>query len=90
MKKKRSGILTKVLLIAVLIYAAASLITMSGKIKAAEDERDFLQQQAQDLENENTDIKDKIENSEDETVIEDVARAELGLVYPGEKVFVGE
>ncbi len=90
MKKKRSGILTKVLLIAVLIYAAASLITMSGKIKAAEDERDFLQQQAQDLENENTDIKDKIENSEDEKVIEDVARAELGLVYPGEKVFVGE
>ena len=63
---------------------------MSGKIKAAEDERDFLQQQAQDLENENTDIKDKIENSEDEKVIEDVARAELGLVYPGEKVFVGE
>ena len=90
MKKMRSGILTKVLLIAVLIYAAASLITMSGKIKAAEDERDFLQQQAQDLENENTDIKDKIENSEDEKVIEDVARAELGLVYPGEKVFVGE
>ena len=90
MKRKRSGILTKILLIALLVYAASTLVSMSGKITAAMKNQEDLEKKVQELEAENSDLEYSIENSEDDEVIEGIARSELGLVYPGEKVFVGD
>ena len=90
MKRKRSGILTKILLIALLVYAATALISMSGKITAAIKNQEDMEQKVQELEAENSELQYAIENADDEDVIEDIARGELGLVYPGERVFVGD
>ena len=73
-----------------LVYAATSLVKMSGKIKEETQKQEEIQQQVDELKKENEDMEYAIDNSEDESVIEDIARAELGLVYPGEKVFVGD
>ena len=90
MKRKHTGILTKILLVVLLVYAATSLVKMSGKIKEETQKQEEIQQQVDELKKENEDMEYAIDNSEDESVIEDIARAELGLVYPGEKVFVGD
>lgn len=63
---------------------------MSGKIKEETQKQEEIQQQVDELKKENEDMEYAIDNSEDESVIEDIARAELGLVYPEEKVFVGD
>ena len=49
-----------------------------------------MEQKVQELEAENSELQYAIENADDEDVIEDIARGELGLVYPGERVFVGD
>ena len=90
MKRKHTGILTKILLVVLLVYAATSLVKMSGKIKEETQKQEEIQQQVDEMKKENEDMEYAIDNSEDESVIEDIARAELGLVYPGEKVFVGD
>ena len=90
MKRIFSNTLTKVLLVALLIYAAATLVTMCGKINAAQEERQVLEQKVEQLEAENSELEYAIGNADSQKVIEDIARADLGLVYPGEKVFIGD
>lgn len=90
MKKKRSGILTKILLVLLLAISVTSLVNMSEKIKAAQDHQKELEEKAQQLEQEKAELEFAIENSDNEEVIENIARDELGLVYPGEKVFIGD
>ena len=90
MKKRRFGILAKLLLVVLVIYAAASLISMSGKIKTAMNDQKEIEKQVEELETENAALNYAIENSDDEKVIEDIARNDLGLVYPGEKVFISD
>ena len=90
MKRIFSNILTKVLIVALLIYAAVSLVSMGKKIMSAEGEKQLLEEKVENLENENSELKYAIDNSDNKKVIEDIARAELGLFYPGEKVFIGD
>lgn len=90
MKKKHSGILTKLLLLAIIIYAATSLITMGGKIKEASDRKTEIEAKVEDLRRENEKLENDIKNSDSDAVIESIARGELGLTYPGERVFSGE
>jgi len=90
MKKKRSGILTKLLLLAIIIYAATSLITMSGKIREASDKIKEMEEKTAQIRIENDKLKGAIDNSTSDAVIESIARGELGLTYPGERVFSGE
>lgn len=90
MKRKRTNIPAIVLLLALAIYAAVTLVSMCEKIGAVSEEKEMLDEQVEQLEAENSELEYAIENSDNKKVIEDIARADLGLIYPGEKVFVGD
>lgn len=89
MKFKRAGIFTKIIIVALLVYAVVSIISLRGRIDEAEATRASLEQQVEDQMAENESMKYDIKNSGDEDVVEDIAREKLGLVRPDEKVFYG-
>ncbi len=89
MRLKRSGIITKVVVFALVIYASVALVNLRGRIDAARSEKAALQQQVTEKETTNAELEYEIEHHDDEDTIADIARDELGLVAPGEKVYYG-
>lgn len=87
MKFKKAGIITKIVIAALLVYAAVSLVTVRSKTAALNAQTQQLQQQVTDMTQSNAELEYKIEHSEDADTIEEIARDKLGLVKPGEKIF---
>lgn len=87
LKFKRSGILTKLILAAILIYAIASLAILRGKIEEANVEKAQLEQQVADKTAEKEKMQYAIENSDDDEVIKEVAKDKIGLVEQDEEIY---
>ena len=87
MKYKKAGIITKIRIAALLVYAVVSLVTVRSKTAALNAQTQQLQQQVTDMTQSNAELEYKIEHSEDADTIEEIARDKLGLVKPGEKIF---
>ena len=87
MKFKKAGIITKIVIAALLVYAVVSLVTVRSKTAALNAQTQQLQQQVTDMTQSNAELAYKIEHSEDADTIEEIARDKLGLVKPGEKIF---
>lgn len=87
LKPVKASIYTKILIPALMIYALIGFFSTRAKIARAEELRQEKQAEAQALEEENEYLRYAIEHADDPAVIEDVARSELGLVMPGEKLF---
>lgn len=85
---KKAGLLTKIVVLALLIYLATTLLELQGQIKATRAQRDALNQQVEDLSRRNQQLSDAVDNSDDPLRMQEAARDRLGLVEPGEKVFV--
>ena len=82
MKLKRAGFLTKIVVLALLIYMATSLLDLRGQIQTAQVQRDTLARQVSDQE-----LEAAIENSDDPEMLEQVAR-EKGHVKQDEIVYI--
>lgn len=87
MKFEKAGIITKIVIAALLVYAVVSLVTVRSKTAALNAQTQQLQQQVTDMTQSNAELEYKIEHSEDADTIEEIARDKLGLVKPGEKIF---
>ena len=87
MKLKRAGLLTKIVILAALVYAAISMLNLRTKIAAAEADRNALKAQVAQQAVTNKALSDDIARSTDPDKLEEIARNKLGLVVPGEKVF---
>ena len=87
MKFKKAGIITNIVIAALLVYAVVSLVTVRSKTAALNAQTQQLQQQVTDMTQSNAELEYKIEHSEDADTIEEIARDKLGLVKPGEKIF---
>ena len=87
MQIKKAGFLTKIVVLALLIYMATSLLNLRAQLQTNLEERDALAAQAEQLDRENTRLADTIENKDDPDVLEAVAR-DKGFVKAGEKLFV--
>ena len=87
MKFKKAGIITKIVIAALLVYAVVSLVTVRSKTAALNAQTQQLHQQVTDMTQSNAELEYKIEHSEDADTIEEIARDKLGLVKPGEKIF---
>lgn len=86
MQLKKAGFLTKLVVIVLLIVTSVTFLQLQGQIASAQEERDALQLQVARQVQRNADLQDAVEHSGDPERQEDVARNELGLVSPGEKV----
>jgi cell division protein FtsL len=87
MKLKRAGIIAKIVILALAVYATVSLVNLKAKVTQAQECHDRLEQEVAQAEMENSGLSYDIAHSGDDATIEDIARDKLGLVKPGEKIF---
>ena len=84
---KRAGFLTKLVVLALLIYMAITLLNLRGKISGVQAQRDSLAWQVTNQRLENQKLADAIANSDDPEMLEQVAR-DRGYVEKDEIVFI--
>ena len=87
MEFKRAGFLTKIVVLALLIYMSTALLDLRGKIQEVQVQRDELAQQVTDQQLENRRLADAIASSDDPEVQERVAR-DRGYVEQRETLFI--
>lgn len=87
MRAARAGLLTKIVILALLIAVAVSLLELNSRVEQAAAERESLARQVAAQTQTNAGLTEAIENSSDPDRIEEVARDRLGLVKQGEIVF---
>ncbi len=87
MKFKKTGFLTKLVLLALFIVLAVRLLDVRAKIESGEQEQSQLSHQVAQVKQENSQLSDAIENKDDPAVLESVAR-DKGYVKADEKLFV--
>ncbi|MDR0489922.1 MAG: septum formation initiator family protein [Oscillospiraceae bacterium] len=87
MKLPRSGLIAKIVVFALIIYAGVSLINLQGKIETAMEDRSKVRRQVAEKELSNAELEYEIEHYNEPGVISDIARTGLGLVLPGEIIF---
>lgn len=88
MQFQRAGLLTKLVVVILAVTAAVTLLRMQDQIAQAKAERDQLQLQVSNQLLVNAELRDAVENSDDLQRRVNIARNELGLVAPGEKVII--
>lgn len=87
-RKKRVGLVTKVLIAAFAIYAACTLVNLQLRINAANAEQQILSAQLNEQKLINAELNDAISGENQEEYIAQIARESLGYIYPGEQVYV--
>ena len=92
MKRPRSGKISMIIILAFIIYGGFSFFSIFGRTETARDNLYDVRRLVAEQELINAELEYAIENYDDPDVIADIARAQLGLVLPGEVVFynVGE
>lgn len=88
MKFKRTGIIMIVIILVLVVFAGVRIATLRAQIDDAREKTDALQNRYDTLAQENAELNYEIEHSDDPETIEDIARSKLGLVMPGEKIFI--
>ena len=87
MKFNKASIFTKLVIAALKVYAVLSLVMVHRQTRQLQDRAATLQQQVSEMTQSNAELQYQIDHSEDDDMIESVAREKLGLVKPGEKIF---
>lgn len=87
MKLKKAGLITKIVVVILVVYAAARLISIHSQIEEAKEVQGKLNQQVESMETANAEMEYSLENSEDEDVIAGIARDKLGMAYPDEEIY---
>lgn len=87
MKLKQAGFLTKIVILALLIYMAISLLDMQNQLQETRALKDALEKQVASQQIENQRLADAVENSDDPAMMEQVAR-EKGYVKQGEVLYI--
>ena len=86
MRTKRAGLLTKLVVLALLVFVASALLGLRTQIKAAQADLDQLTAQKAAQEQTNADLRDAVEHSDDPERQAEIARSKLGLVAPGDQI----
>ena len=88
MKFARSSFLTKLVVVTLIIAATVTLLRMQGQIQQAQAELEETRLRVARQIQVNADLQDAVDHSDDPQRQADIAREELGLVSPGEKVII--
>ncbi|HIY20764.1 MAG TPA: septum formation initiator family protein [Candidatus Flavonifractor merdigallinarum] len=86
MKTKRAGLLTKLVVLAMLVFVASALLNLRTQIQSAQADLAQLQAEKAEQEQTNADLRDAVENSDDPQRQMEIARSKLGLVAPGDQI----
>ena len=86
-KKQGGGTLPKLLLLALLLLIGAHLLNLRQEISRAEAENQTLSAQLEQQQRENDSLSSALEKADDPEYLQELAREQLDMVSPGEKVF---
>jgi cell division protein FtsB len=86
-KEKKRSILLAVLLVALVCYFIATLISVQTKVKAQEKANIASQQTLQHIVDDNADKADRLENGDEDENIERIAREQYDYADPDERVY---
>ena len=86
-RAKKVGLLVKIALLILLAYLIITLVNVRQQIGDAHAAIETLPEQVNDQTQANTELSNAIENRNDPSYLEDVARERLGLVAPNDRVF---
>lgn len=86
-KTKRAGVLTKVVILAILIVVSIALLNLRSRLSAAEQTRSEQQAQVDAQTQTNAALQEEIDNSDDPNTVLEVAKERLGLVNKDEVIF---
>ena len=86
-KKRPVSRMTLLVLAALTAALCIQILRMGGQIKEALAEEAVVAQQLAELQAANQSLQDDLDNSTDPTLIENIARDQLGMVREGEKIF---
>lgn len=87
MKFKRSGFLSKVVVLMLLVFVAVTLLNVQGRIQDAEQQLKTYQAAVDEQQEVNAALEESIANSSDPDTILDVAKDKMGLLESGEVIF---
>lgn len=88
MKTERAGLTVKLVILFLLIALTLSLISVRGKLEEARQLRDATARQVQAQREINAGLAEDIAAGSGSESLFNIAREKLGLVEPGERVFV--
>ena len=84
-RSKPVGLLLKILCLILVVYMALTFLHVRRQISDTKNTIETLTQQVNDQTN--TELSNAIENRDDPSYIEDIAREKLGLVTSNDRVF---
>ena len=87
MKFRKSSLLVKLVVLIIIVYSTVTLVSLNNQLQDKRAEAAVLTEEAQQLQQENIDLQERIDNLSTDEGIEEVARNKLGLVKDGEIVF---
>lgn len=87
-RTKRAGLLTKIVILALLIYMATALLDLQGQLRQLQGQKESLDRQVAEQTQLNADLADGVANPDDPDRVADIARDKLGLAVPNEKIFI--
>ena len=79
--------LTRIVLVALLLYSLAGLVTVGRELRQGELLRQQLLQQMESQQALKQDLEQKLAQGQSPEELQQLARERLGLVLPGEKLF---
>ena len=86
-RRVRSSLMTKILVLALLGAIGWQLHALQGQVETAQAKKDALAAQVETQQQENDALSADIAEGGTQEKMEDMARHELGMVYPNERVF---
>lgn len=87
LKMRRSNKYALLLLFFIILMMGIMLRQMNAQLDQARSEQSIYAQRLALLQEQNDKLSEAIANSDDQDVIEDIARNDLGLASQGEKIF---
>lgn len=86
-QKTKAGFFTKLLILVLLLALGWQLYQLHGQVESAQTQKELLSAQVDQQQQKNDELQESIDNGGSEEEMEKIARDELGLVSPGERVF---
>ena len=87
MKFVKTNLLTKLLLLALAVYAVITLVSLQSQVRAKKAEAAALEEKVMYAEQERLQLEEDLENIDSDEGIVKIARERLGMVAEGEIVF---
>lgn len=88
MRLCRSSLITKLVILAVMIYAIVTIVTLQPKINALKSEEEALSEEVSTLQQSNLELQEDIDQLGTDASVIKIARERLNLVNDGETIYI--